>query len=112
MANIGFSPDRRSVPVRIPSQRKARVRPAGPIISRDRQLQRVNRASSECLSRSERGMLGYLMRLKTHPPSAAKGSRADLEWRYKRLQREILEISAREQQRIGQDLHDDLCQRL
>jgi len=30
----------------------------------------------------------------------------------KRLQKEILEISAREQQRIGQDLHDDLCQQL
>src|SRR6266478_1383239 len=27
-------------------------------------------------------------------------------------QREILEISDREQRRIGQDLHDDLCQRL
>ncbi len=30
----------------------------------------------------------------------------------KRLQREILEISEREQRRIGQDIHDDLCQRL
>jgi len=30
----------------------------------------------------------------------------------KRLQKEILEISGREQQRIGQDLHDDLCQQL
>src|SRR5262249_37554808 len=30
----------------------------------------------------------------------------------RRLEREILEISEREQQRIGQDLHDDLCQQL
>ncbi len=30
----------------------------------------------------------------------------------KRLEREILEISGREQRRIGQDLHDDLCQNL
>ena len=30
----------------------------------------------------------------------------------KRLQKEILEISAREQQRIGQDLHDGICQDL
>ncbi|MGH7977618.1 MAG: PAS domain-containing sensor histidine kinase, partial [Limisphaerales bacterium] len=30
----------------------------------------------------------------------------------KRLEREILEISNREQQRIGQDLHDGLCQEL
>ncbi|MBN2736740.1 MAG: substrate-binding domain-containing protein [Spirochaetales bacterium] len=30
----------------------------------------------------------------------------------KRLEREILEISGREQRRIGQDLHDDLCQSL
>ncbi len=30
----------------------------------------------------------------------------------KRLEQEILEISDREQQRIGSDLHDDLCQRL
>jgi signal transduction histidine kinase len=30
----------------------------------------------------------------------------------RRLQREILEISERERQRIGQDIHDDLCQQL
>ncbi len=30
----------------------------------------------------------------------------------KRLEREVLEISEREQQRIGQDLHDGLCQQL
>lgn len=30
----------------------------------------------------------------------------------RRLEREVLEISEREQQRIGQDLHDDLCQHL
>lgn len=30
----------------------------------------------------------------------------------KQLEREILEISGREQRRIGQDLHDDLCQLL
>ena len=29
-----------------------------------------------------------------------------------RLEREILAVSGREQRRIGQDLHDDLCQRL
>jgi signal transduction histidine kinase len=29
-----------------------------------------------------------------------------------RLQREIIEISERDQRRIGQDIHDDLCQRL
>jgi signal transduction histidine kinase len=32
--------------------------------------------------------------------------------RRKRLEREILEISNREQRRIGQDLHDSLCQHL
>src|ERR1035437_6601840 len=30
----------------------------------------------------------------------------------KRLEKEILEISEREQRRIGQDLHDGLCQHL
>jgi PAS domain S-box-containing protein len=30
----------------------------------------------------------------------------------KQLEREVLDISEREQRRIGQDLHDDLCQRL
>lgn len=30
----------------------------------------------------------------------------------KRLEREVLDTSAREQRRIGQDLHDDLCQQL
>ncbi len=34
---------------------------------------------------------------------------ADLTAR-KRLEQEVLEISAREQRRIGQDLHDDICQ--
>ena len=32
--------------------------------------------------------------------------------RRKRLENEILEISGREQRRIGQDLHDSLCQHL
>src|ERR1041385_9141168 len=39
-------------------------------------------------------------------------SQPSLEIRYKLLQKEVLEISSREQQRIGQDLHDDLCQQL
>ena len=30
----------------------------------------------------------------------------------KRMQRQILEAAERERQRIGQDLHDDLCQQL
>jgi signal transduction histidine kinase len=30
----------------------------------------------------------------------------------KRLEQEILAVSEREQRRIGQDMHDDLCQRL
>ncbi|HMJ65497.1 MAG TPA: sensor histidine kinase, partial [Candidatus Binatia bacterium] len=32
--------------------------------------------------------------------------------RRKRLERQLLEVSDREQRRIGQDLHDDLCQQL
>ena len=50
--------------------------------------------------------------MKTNRISSADCSRAELEIRYRRLQNEILEISKREQQRIGQDLHDDLCQQL
>jgi len=46
------------------------------------------------------------------PVALKKTSRSSLEIRYQRLQKEILEISGREQQRIGQDLHDDLCQKL
>lgn len=37
--------------------------------------------------------------------------RSDLAQR-ERLEKEVLEISEREQRRIGQDLHDDLCQQL
>ncbi|MGI8601598.1 MAG: response regulator [Verrucomicrobiales bacterium] len=36
----------------------------------------------------------------------------EVEEQRKRMQTEILEVSEREQRRIGQDLHDDLCQRL
>jgi signal transduction histidine kinase len=53
-----------------------------------------------------------MMTFKSHSISPGVGSRSSLEYRYKQLQKEVLEISAREQQRIGQDLHDDLCQQL
>jgi signal transduction histidine kinase len=37
---------------------------------------------------------------------------AEAEQQVRRLERELLEVSDREQQRIGQDLHDGLCQQL
>lgn len=51
-----------------------------------------------------------------HQQAADLQARADLlaekNEERSRLQQEIIQISEREQQRIGQDLHDDVCQRL
>jgi signal transduction histidine kinase len=44
-------------------------------------------------------------------PVRARGIALDITER-KQLEQEVLEISGREQRRIGHDLHDDLCQRL
>jgi signal transduction histidine kinase len=44
-------------------------------------------------------------------PVRSRGIALDITGR-KHLEQEILEISGREQRRIGHDLHDDLCQRL
>jgi signal transduction histidine kinase len=49
-------------------------------------------------------------RLRAKRASASSGSRNTAE--RKRLLQQILEISAKEQQRIGQDLHDGICQHL
>jgi signal transduction histidine kinase len=54
--------------------------------------------------------LERLQALANHCAGAMERIRALTEW--KRLEREILHISAREQRRIGHDLHDSLCQHL
>jgi len=48
---------------------------------------------------------------KARRPVRSRGIALDITER-KQLEQEILEISGREQRRIGHDLHDDLCQRL
>ncbi|MBV9492078.1 MAG: PAS domain S-box protein, partial [Verrucomicrobia bacterium] len=48
---------------------------------------------------------------KARRPVRSRGIALDITDR-KQLEQEILEISGREQRRIGHDLHDDLCQRL
>lgn len=51
------------------------------------------------------------LRDKQHKPAGFIAVATDVTERF-RLQREILEISEREQARIGQDVHDGLCQQL
>lgn len=72
----------------------------------------------------KRGALDYLIKdaqFLEFVPTVVRRARAQLEnerrlataeAHRKRLEKEILEISEREQQRIGQDLHDDLGQQL
>ncbi len=64
-----------------------------------------------------RGALDYLIKdasfLDLVPAVVGRALRnIEREEELQRLQREILEISEREQRRIGQDIHDDICQRL
>src|SRR5262249_14575455 len=54
---------------------------------------------------------GFPIRDRTGSLSRVAGIARDVTDR-KELEKEILAISEREQQRIGQDLHDDLCQQL
>jgi signal transduction histidine kinase len=51
------------------------------------------------------------VRDKDHQPAGLIAVATDVTERF-RLQREVLEISDREQARIGQDIHDGLCQQL
>jgi len=53
----------------------------------------------------------FEIRMVRYPPDNVLAIVRDIT-RRKRLEREILEISGREQRRIGQDLHDSLCQHL
>ncbi|SEM01130.1 Histidine kinase [Syntrophus gentianae] len=53
----------------------------------------------------------FEVRMVPYPPKNVLAIVRDIT-RRKRLEREILEISGREQRRIGQDLHDSLCQHL
>jgi two-component system, LuxR family, sensor kinase FixL len=56
-------------------------------------------------------MTDFEIRIAVSRPTEVLGIVRDVTFR-KRLEREILEISGREQRRIGQDLHDSLCQHL
>jgi PAS domain S-box-containing protein len=58
-----------------------------------------------------RGRTSFEGEGKARRPVRSRGIALDVTGR-KQLEQEILEISGREQRRIGQDLHDDLCQRL
>jgi len=65
----------------------------------------------------KRGAIDYLVKdvdFLQFVPSVVKRAleHAEKERRLRRLEKEILEISDRERQRIGQDLHDGICQQL
>jgi len=57
------------------------------------------------------GVRDYEVRLVVSTETAVLGMLRDVT-EHKRLEKEILEISGREQRRIGRDLHDSLCQHL
>ena len=70
------------------------------------------RARIECALKS---MSEHLETLVDHRTSQLRETNDELvreSARRKRIEREIIEISNREQRRIGQDLHDSLCQEL
>jgi PAS domain S-box-containing protein len=58
-----------------------------------------------------RGRVSFEGAGRARRPVRSRGIALDVTGR-KQLEHEILEISGREQRRIGHDLHDDLCQRL
>lgn len=58
-----------------------------------------------------RGRTSFEGEGKARRPVRSRGIALDITGR-KQLEHEILEVSGREQRRIGHDLHDDLCQRL
>jgi PAS domain S-box-containing protein len=58
-----------------------------------------------------RGRVSFEGAGRARRPVRSRGIALDVTGR-KQLEQEILEISGREQRRIGHDLHDDLCQRL
>jgi PAS domain S-box-containing protein len=82
----------------------------GSIGSQIRQF--IERKEAETALQKSKELLEQRVRQRTHELRAANKTMKDEIARRKGLEGEILEISDREQQRLGQELHDGLCQHL
>jgi PAS domain S-box-containing protein len=72
----------------------------------------IERKQAETALQKSKELLEQRVRQRTHELRAANKTMKDEIARRKGLEGEILEISDREQQRLGQELHDGLCQHL
>jgi PAS domain S-box-containing protein len=72
----------------------------------------TQRKKAEAALRKSKKLLEERVRKRTHELHVANKELTDEIARRKGLEGEILEISDREQQRLGQELHDGLCQHL
>jgi PAS domain S-box-containing protein len=72
----------------------------------------IERKEAEAALQKSRALLEQRVRQRTRELRAANETMKDEIVRRKGLEGEILEISDREQQRLGQELHDGLCQHL
>jgi PAS domain S-box-containing protein len=82
----------------------------GSIGSQIRQF--IERKEAETALQKSKELLEQRVRQRTHELRVANKTMKDEIARRKGLEGEILEISDREQQRLGQELHDGLCQHL
>ena len=72
----------------------------------------IERKNAEVALQKSKELLEQRVRQRTHELRVANKTMKDEIARRKGLEGEILEISDREQQRLGQELHDGLCQHL
>src|SRR5207247_9241200 len=72
----------------------------------------TRRKEAEAALQKSKGLLGKRVRERTHELHVANRELEGEIAQRKGLEGEILEISDREQQRLGQELHDGLCQHL
>ena len=72
----------------------------------------IERKEAETALQKSKELLEQRVRQRTHELRTANKTMKDEIARRKGLEGEILEISDREQQRLGQELHDGLCQHL
>ncbi|MGH8099777.1 MAG: ATP-binding protein [Chthoniobacterales bacterium] len=106
------SPDGQAIPVLLSTTRSSTVMREGVVLYQTAMVDLSERKATEAALREAHEMLEQRVRERTSELSAANRALRDEISRRKGLEGQILEISDREQQRIGQEIHDGLCQHL